>query len=84
MSDKTLSQVDASKPRWYENVVFVAVLLLVLGPFGFPWLFKCRCFSIRAKWIIDLLVTAETVYSIYLMVVVMQQILEYFKNTGLL
>jgi len=55
-----------SKRKWFYDIWFVIVMLLTIGPFGFPLLWKSPKFSRGVKWALTILFTLITILAIYL------------------
>lgn len=49
------------KKKWYYKLWFVIIMLLAVGPFGFPLLWKSSDFSKGMKWALTILFTAITI-----------------------
>lgn len=59
-------QTPNNSGKWYyEPWAVILLILLVLGPFGLPLVFKSPKFSRTAKWVVTVLTLLYTVYLIY-------------------
>ena len=75
MSNFQFQKSDSDKPdsvkkgmndiSWYYSKTFVWILLLSIGPFGFPWLLKSPKFTRTSKWIIAILILILTLLPFY-------------------
>jgi len=51
------------RPKWYDNVWVVLVLLFfVVGPFGLPLVWKNPGFSRWVKWLLTIVMVVYTVW----------------------
>ena len=57
-----------TKKKWYHNIWFVIGMLLAVGPFAFPLLWKSPNFSRSLKWVITVLFVILTVFAVWLSV----------------
>lgn len=69
---------------WHHRPLFVILLLLALGPFAFPWLWKTPFFSPRAKIVLTLLTMAATVWLLWITYGSFKDLWERLHSLGLL
>ncbi len=63
----SLKQMDQDKQKkWYHNLWFIIVMLLTIGPFAFPLLWKSPNISRSLKWILTILFVILTIAAIWL------------------
>ncbi len=66
--------------KWYYRPwVTVALLFLVLGPFGLPLLYKSPAFSQAWKWILTILTLFYTVYLVWATVKAVELLVPFFQ-----
>ncbi len=60
----------APREKWFYRPWFVLLMLspFFLGPFGLPLLWKSPRFSVKAKWLLTIVVAAYTVWLTILVV----------------
>ena len=57
--------MDQSKAKWYHEVWFIIFMLILLGPFAFPLLWKSSKFSRAFKWIVTILFSIVTLLAVW-------------------
>ncbi len=71
------SQPQSRIPWYYKPWIVIALLFLVLGPFGLPLVFKNPYFGRRAKVFLTVATLAYTAYLIWGTIKIIQAILNY-------
>jgi len=56
---------EEKKNKWYHEIWFVVLMLFVMGPFGFPLLWKSQKCSTGLKWVLTILFTVLTVGALW-------------------
>ncbi|PIQ85042.1 MAG: hypothetical protein COV74_10615 [Candidatus Omnitrophica bacterium CG11_big_fil_rev_8_21_14_0_20_45_26] len=56
---------EEKKSKWFYDVWFVILMLLTIGPFAFPLLWKSTKFSRVMKWTLTILFVLLTVGAIW-------------------
>ncbi len=69
-----------AKRKWYHNFWIVIAMLVTLGPFAFPLLWKSPSFSTHLKWALTILFTALTVLMIWLSIETIKLVLKQFEE----
>ena len=60
-SETPPSPEQPPKGKWFHRIWFVVAMLVTVGPFGFPLLWKSPHFSRQLKWVLTILFTVITV-----------------------
>ena len=68
------------KSPWYHRIWFVVGLLVTIGPFGFPFLWKSKEFSRPVKWTLTIVFTLVTFLCIWLSVETVKLVLSYVRQ----
>lgn len=58
---------DKPKTKWYYNTSFVVTVLLTLGPFAIPLVWRNPHYKPITKWIITIIVIAVTILLVILL-----------------
>ncbi len=75
-----LKQRARQTVRWYYSISFVILMLLLLGPFGLPFLWRSDKFNLPAKIILTLIVAVLTVLVIISTTVLIKKTSDYFQS----
>ena len=68
-----------SGSRWYQSVPFVIFMLIALGPFALPLLWKSPAFNFPAKIIITIVTIALTIWMLQMTAQMTAYIYQQFK-----
>jgi len=55
--------------KWFHHLWFIIGMLIVVGPFAFPLVWKSPRLSFSLKWMLTILFTAITIAMIWLSIV---------------
>ena len=69
--------------KWYLKWWTVLVLLATLGPFGFPFLWKSKDFSLFWKWFWTIAISVLTIMLCWSTWKLVKFIIEEFRSLGL-
>ncbi len=72
------------KIAWHYRPVFLILLLIALGPFALPWLFKSPAFHPSMKVILTILVLIVTVWAVVITYDTVKVIWKHFQDLQLL
>lgn len=84
ISAMLLPQNNPKPPKWYFTFWGVVVLLVLFGPFAFPFLWKSNVISTRGKVVLTVIFSILTVWLLVHTFYVTQLMLEQFRKSGLL
>ena len=70
--------------KWYFKWWSVIVLLITLGPFAFPFLWKSKDFNLFWKLAITIVITVITVGLIWSTWAIVQMMIDQFRAAGLM
>jgi len=73
----------AKQQKWYLKWWSVIVWLATIGPFGLPFLWKSKDFSLFWKWFLTLAIIALTIMLSWGTWKIIKLTIEQFKNLGL-
>lgn len=76
-----LKQRTQQTARWYYSISFVLLMLLLLGPFGLPFLWRSDRFNLPAKIILTLIVAILTVLITISSMALIKKAFDYFQST---
>ncbi len=62
-------QKETPKSKWFHHLWFIIGMLIVVGPFAFPLLWKSPNLSISLKWMLTILFTALTIAMVWFSVI---------------
>lgn len=79
-----LPQNNARPPNWYFKFWGMIFLLLVFGPFAFPFLWTSKTISRRWKIILTVIFTAATAWLTLASVGIVQKMVADFRSVGLM
>jgi len=72
---------EAIRTKWYHSIGFVLFMLFaVLGPFGFPLLWKSPRFNRAAKWALTVIVCIYTVWLVQLSLTAARAVMEHLQQ----
>ena len=74
----------SDEKKWYFKWWSVVVLLIALGPFAFPFLWKSKDFNLFWKLAITVVITAITVGLIWSTWAIVQLMIDQFRAAGLM
>ena len=85
MTMDTEKSGQPEKPsKWYHGIVPVLIVLFVLGPFGFPLLWKSPRFNRFWKITLTILVILSAIYFVWGSWEIIKTILNEFKRQGVI
>lgn len=66
MTETNLEPAGNPKRKWYHELWFVIAMLLAIGPFAFPLLWKSPALNTQVKWWITVLFSILTIFALWL------------------
>ena len=76
--------IPAPEKKWYLKWWTVIALLLTIGPFGFPFLWKSKDFNFFWKFFLTFIFTALTVVLSWGTWAAVKTVIQQFKDLGLM
>jgi len=78
------SETPGRHVKWYVSIWGVVILLASIGPFGLPFLWKSKQFSLFWKWFLTISLVVLTVALSWGSWVLIKQVIDQMRGLGLL
>ncbi len=75
--------VSSGEIKWYHKPFFVVALLLSVGPFGLPCLWKSSAFSPLMKWVLTVAIVLLTIVAVTTTIDAVRIVSAHLKDLGL-
>lgn len=73
---------EKDKPKWYYTVRGVVLLILLIGPVAFIFLWKSKQFSLLSKILVTIIVIVITIWTIVASIDIFRTTLKQFQSLG--